>query len=311
MSGRHIWSRVGLALTAVLFVAQTGCLKQLILEGQISSTRKASAAVNTIGDYEVAEKIAMAGLGQMEGMRYLAPENEDALFMLTRSWSSVALGFMEDAMERAEDAEGSVSPDFDYHRRRARAAYERAMFYGSTLLEQKHAGFKDAQKNAQTITEYLAQFDDPETDAEILFWLGQAWLGRTGVSSEKGEVVGELFIAVALLERSAELDDTVMNGSAHVALGAYHARTTAELEDAEKHFKRALELAGDQVYLPKVQYAIRVLCNKGDKDNYVKTLEWVMKAGDGEPYQRLANTIAKRKASRWLAPDRMRSNCGF
>jgi tetratricopeptide (TPR) repeat protein len=311
MSGRTIFSRVGLALTAVLFVAQTGCLKQLILEGQISSTRKASAAVNTIGDYEVAEKIAMAGLGQMEGFRYLAPDNEDALFLLTRSWSSVALGFMEDAMEQAEDEEGSVSPEFDYHRRRARAAYERAIHYGSQLLENRYPGFKEAQKNDQTIKAYLAQFEDPETDTDILFWLGQAWLGRTGVSSEKGEVVGELFIAVALLERSAELDDTFMNGSVHVALGAYHARSTAELPDAEKHFKRALELSEGKTYLPKVQYAIRVLCNKNDKEGYVKALEEVMAAGDGDPYQRLPNTIAKRKASRWLAPERMRSNCGF
>ncbi len=311
MSGRNILSRAGLAATFVLFALQTGCLKQLILEGQIASTRKASAAVNTIGDWEVAEKIAMAGLGQMEGMRYLAPDNEDALFMLTRSWSSVALGFMEDAMERAEDAEGSVSPDFDYHRRRARAAYERAIWYGSQLLDAKHAGFKEAQLNAQTIKDYLAQFDDAETDAEILFWLGQAWLGRTGVSSEKGEVVGELFVAVALLERSIELDDTYMNGSAHVALGAYHARSTAELDDAKKHFDRALELSKGKSYLPEVQYAIRYLCLKGDKEGYVKTLEGVMAAGDAEPYQRLPNTIAKRKASRWLAPNRMREACGF
>ena len=306
-----MFSRAGFALTLVLFVSQVGCLKQLILEGQIASTRKASAAVNTIGDYEVAEKIAMAGLGQMEGMRYLAPDNEDALFMLTRSWSSVSLGFMEDAMERAEDAEGSISPDFDYHRRRARAAYERAIWYGSQLLDMKHPGFKEAQVNAQTIKEYLAQFDDAETDAEILFWLGQAWLGRTGVSSEKGEVVGELFIAVALLERSIELDDKVMDGSAHVAMGAYHARSTAELDDAQKHFQRAFEISGGKTYLPKVQYAIRYLCLKGDRDGYKKTLEEVMAAGDGEPYQRLANTIAKRKASRWLQPTRMRDACGF
>ncbi len=304
-------SRAGLLLLAVLFVLQVGCLKQIILEGQIASTRKASAAVNTIGDYEVAEKIAMAGLGQIEGMRYLAPDNPDALFMLTRSWSSVALGFMEDAMERAEDADGSVSPDFDYHRRRARSAYERAIWYGSQLLENEHAGFKDAQKNAETIKTYLAQFDDPEVHAETLFWLGQAWLGRTGVSSEKGEVVGELFVAVALLERSAELDDTYMFGSVHVALGAYHARSTAEMEDAEKHFKRALELSDGKTLLPKVQYAARVLCNKGDKAGYVKTLEEVMASGDGEPYQRLANTIAKRKAQRWLGSERMRQNCGF
>src|SRR6185369_11657743 len=95
-----------------------------------------SAAVNTIQDYEIAEKIAMAGLGQIEGMRYLAPDNEDALFMLTRSWASVALGFIEDTMERTEDEEGT-GPNWDYHKRRAEAAYDRAVWYGIQLLEKK------------------------------------------------------------------------------------------------------------------------------------------------------------------------------
>jgi tetratricopeptide (TPR) repeat protein len=309
---RKTRGRVAVAACALFALASSGCLKQLILEGQIASTRKASAAVNTIPDYEVAEKIAMAGIGQLEGMRYLAPDNEDALFSLTRAWSSVAFGFIEDQMEQAEDNEGSVSPNYDYHRRRAQSAYARAIWFGSQLLEQKHEGFKAAQKNADTIKAYLTQFDDPETDPEILFWLGQAWLGRTGVSSEKGEVVGELFVAVALLERSAELNEQFLFGSAHVLLGAYHARSTsAELDEAEKHFKRALEISDGKTLLPKLQYAIRYHCAKGDKASYTKYLEEVLAAGDGDGYSRLANTIAKRRAGRWLGADRMRAACGF
>jgi len=292
-------------------LSSTGCIKQILLDGQIASTRKASAAVNTIGDYEVAERTANAGLGTMEGLRYLAPDNEDAIFMLTRSWASIALGFMEDSMERAEDEEGTTGANYDYHRRRARAAYERAIWYGSQLVEKEHPGFKDAQTNDATIRAYLEQFDDKE-DAEKLFWLGYAWLGHTGVSSEKGEIVGQLFIAVALLEKSVALDPEYMNGSGHTALGAYHARSTmAELDEAKKHFDEAIRISGDKSVLPKVQLAIRYYCSKGDKDNYLKTLNEVMASGDGDPYQRLANTIGKRKAQRWLAPQRMQTYCGF
>jgi hypothetical protein len=288
-----------------------GCIKQILLNGQISSTRKASVALNTVGDYEVAERAANAGIAQIEGLRYLAPDNQDAIFMLTRSWASVALGFMEDAMERAEDEEGGTSANYDYHRRRARAAYERSIWYGSQLVESMHPGFKEAQLNDASIRAYLAQFEDAE-DAENLFWLGYAWLGRTGVSSEKGEVVGQLFVAVALLERSVELDPTYMNGSGHTALGAYHARSAmAEMDEAKKHLDEAVKIAEGKVLLPKVQLAIRYYCVKGDKENYLNTLNEVMAAGDLDPYQRLPNTIAKRKAQRWLAPARMQSYCGF
>jgi hypothetical protein len=292
-------------------MGNTGCLKKLLLDGQIASTRKASVAVNTISDWDVAERAAMAGLGTLEGLRYLAPDNEDALFMLTRSWSSIGLGFIEDRMEQAEDDHGVSSPEADYEKRRAAQAYERAVWYGIQLLELDHPGFMEATKNADTMRAYVAQWDDPE-DAEKLFWVGYSWLGRVNVQKDKGELVGQAYIGEVLLDQSAKLDDTYMLGTVHVALGAYHARSPmAEVDQAKTEFDKALQLGGDKVLLPKVQYAIRYYCIKGDKASYTKTLNEVLAAGDGDPYQRLPNTIAKRKAKRWLGKDRMSRVCGF
>jgi hypothetical protein len=297
-------------VAALAILGTTGCLKQLILDGQISSTRKASAAVNTLQDYEVAEKAAMAGLAQIEGMRYLAPDNEDALFMLTRSWASVSLGFIEDQMERTEDEEGT-SANWDYHKRRAEAGYDRAVWYGLQLLEKKAPDFKAATKNADTMKEYLKAFEDPE-DGELLFWVGNAWMSRANAGREKTELIGEIYVGVAMIERSVELDPNYMHGTGFAILGSYHARTRmAELDEAKGHFEKSLSLAGDKVLMPKVQMATRYYCNMGDKAGYEKLLNEVLAAGDGDPYQRLANVIAKRKASRWLGEKRQRENCGF
>jgi len=300
-----------IVMTILAVFGTSGCLKQLILNGQISGTRTASAAVNTIQDYEIAEKVAMAGLGQIEGMRYLAPDNEDALFMLTRSWTSVALGFIEDTMERTEDEEGT-SPNWDYHKRRAEAAYDRAVWYGIQLLEKKAPNFKAATKNIKTMKEYLAAFNDPETDAENLFWVGNAWLGRANVSREKADLVAEIYVGVTMIERSVELNPKYQWGTGYAVLGSYHARTPmAELDEAKDLFEKGAQISEGHVLLPKVQLAIRYYCNKGDKASYTKVLQEVLAAGDGDPYQRLANVIAKRKASRWLGEKRMRDNCGF
>ena len=114
------------------------------------------------------------------------------------------------------------------------------------------------------------------------------------------------------LERSVELDPNYMYGTGYTILGSYHARTPmAELDEAKTYFDKSMQIAGDKVLLPKVQFATRYYCNKGDKENYEKLLNEVLAAGDGDPYQRLANTIAKRKASRWLNEKRRRENCGF
>ncbi len=105
-------SVAALALAGALGLGTSGCLKQIILDGQIEGTRKASGAIDGFSDFEVARTAAFAGATQFEGMHYLAPSNEDALFMLTKTWTSLTFAFIEDDMEQAEDTEGSSSDLF-------------------------------------------------------------------------------------------------------------------------------------------------------------------------------------------------------
>jgi hypothetical protein len=305
-------SVMALALAGALGLSSTGCLKEMILNGQIAGTRKGAAAVDSFSDYEIAQTAAFAGVTQFEGMHYLAPENEDALFMLTKNWTSVGFAFIEDAMEQAEDAEGEGSPSFDYHKARALAAYDRAIHYGLTLLGKDHPGFDAAKKNDDTMKAWLATFDDPEKDMERLFWTGYAWIARVNIIKDEPAAVADLFIGVAMVERAKQMNPDYLFGTVHTVLGAYHARSPmAELEEGKKEFDAAIAVTGGKALLPKFQLAARYYCMKGDKDNYVKTLTEVVEAGDTLPAGRLTNAIAKRKAKRYLGKDRMMRMCGF
>ncbi|HVY48463.1 MAG TPA: TRAP transporter TatT component family protein [Minicystis sp.] len=298
------------AALLALSVAQTGCIKQMLLDGQIEATRKASAAVDTISDYEVAQSAAFAGIAQFEGMHYLAPDNEDALFMLTKSWAGATFGFIEDLMEQAEDAQGSDSPLYAYEQARARAGYDRAIHYGVELLEHKNKGFSAAKRNDETMKAWLSKFTDKD-DAAALFWTGNAWMSKTNVIKEDPAAVAELFVGVDMMERAVALDPGYMNGSGFIALGAYHARSPlAELPEGKKDFDKAIAMTGGKYLMAKFQLAAKYYCTKGDKDAYVKTLTEVVQAGDVFPEERLTNTIAKRRASRYLTKPRMRA-CGF
>jgi hypothetical protein len=302
---------LAIALTAALSLGATGCIKEMILNGQIEGTRKASAAIDTLSDFEVANSIAFAGLGQFEGMHYLAPENEDALFMLTKSWAGASFAFIEDQMEQAEDAEGSSSALYQYHQARAKAGYDRAIHYGVALLEQKNGGFEAAKKNDETMKAWLKGFNDPEKDAPALFWTAYAWMSRVNVMKEDPALVSELYVGVKMMERVGELDDKFFFGSVHTALGAYHARSAmAELDDAKKEFDKSIQISGGKVLIAKFNLAAKYYCIKADKENYVKTLQEVIDAGDVMPEQRLTNTLAKRRAKRYLGAERMRA-CGF
>jgi len=299
------------ALVGLLGMGNTGCIKKMLLDGQIESTRKGGTAFNTISDWEVARRAASAGIAQFEGMHYLAPYNENALLMLTRSWSGLGFGFIEDEMQQAQDKYGEGSEMVQYHKKRAVAAYSRALFYGQKLLEMKAPGFDEAKKNVESMQAWLRNFDDPETDTENLFWVAQAWMSRVNLMKDDPSYVAELFVGVEIMKRSLELDPNWNYGAAHGVMGAYHARTAmAELDQAKEHFDKALAISDGNALLIKVNMAARYYCAKVDKDAYVSTLTEVLEAGDTLPEQRLQNTIAKRRAKRLLAKWRMDA-CGF
>jgi hypothetical protein len=284
----------------------------MILDGQIEATRKGAAAVDGFSDYEAGRTAAYAGMAQFEGMHYLAPDNEDALFMLAKGWGSLAYGYIEDDMEAAEDAEGESSEAYAYHKARAVAAYERAFHYGKQLLEKRHPGFEAAKKNEDTMKKWLAHFTDKGADAEALYWTGYAWMGRVNVLKDEPAQVAELYIGVTMVERSKELDPDYLYGTTRMVLGAYHARSPmAEMEEGKKEFEASFAVTKGRALLPKVQMAATYLCLKNDRDGYVKLLTEVVEAGDTLPEQRLTNAVAKRRAKRFLGKKRMARNCNF
>lgn len=302
------------SLAAALSLGSSGCLKKLLTDGQIQATRQASASAGTVADFEQGRVAAQAGIAQFEGMHALSPDNTDALYLLTKTWVGYSFGFIEDDMEAAQDAGDDALAE--YHRKRARNAYDRAVFYGLQLLGQKADGFQAARKNAITLTKWLADNFKSEDDAPNLLWTGSAWLARVGIMAgddEEGPTfISELFVAVALIERAVALDPAQEHYSGVVALATYHARNAmAELDDAKKMYDSALAKTQGKALLVPFNYATRYACAKGDAALYQSMMNKVLEAKDPDPEQRLENTIAKRRARRWLGKKRVKDQCGI
>lgn len=296
------------ALLAAFALVSSACLDRMILDGTLKSTRDAASAFDTLSDLEVAKTGAEASLVQIEGMQKLAPDNTDGLFLLLQSWSGYAGAFIEVDWERAVDKEDDEAETL--HATRARQAYERAIHFGSLLLEQRKPGFAAAQKNTDTLAAYLAGFD--KSDAETLLWLGVAWLSRGGVAAERPDVVAELFVGVGLVERSVALDDGLAYGLGLAVLGAYHARAPdAELAQAKALFEQSLAKTQRKALTTQLLYAQAWACNARDAAAYDSLLGEVLSAPeDVLPAQRLENTVAREKARRYLGAPR-KKRCGF
>lgn len=297
---------LGLAFVGLLAVSNTGCIKSMLMNGQIKSTRIGAGAADTIADYEVIRSAAAAGVLQFEGMHRLAPDNEDGLFMLTRGWAGWGYGFALDDYHVALLSGDDVGAE--YHKARAKMAYDRAISYGLELVGKRDDGFAKAKKNADTLRKFLEDNFDDQEDAEPLFWLGSAWLARVDLLKDEPEYVAEAFVGVTILERSNKLWPEFMNYNAASTVAAYKigvgARDEAKktLEDIAAKTKRH--------NLSILNNLARYYCAVADRDNYEKTLNEVIAAEDTEPNLRLSNAIAKRQAKRSLHKSRM-EDCGF
>ncbi len=295
-------------LVGALALGSSGCIKKILLNGQIASTRIGAGAADTIGDYELARAAASAGILQFEGMHRLAPDNEDALFLLTKGWAGYGYAFAMDDYEVASLADDE--PLADYHKKRAKLAFDRSVLYGVELIGHESEGFEAATKNADTMKAWLhKEFDDKE-DGENLFWLGSAWLARVQILKDQPEYVAKLYVGVAILERSRELAPAYMAWGATSTLGAYHARSPmAELDESKKLLDFALEKTGRKALGIQLNYS-RYACAKNDQALYEKMLNEVINSEDPDPNYRLTNTIAKRRAKRGLTKAGM-EECGF
>lgn len=284
-----------------------GCIESMLTNGTIKSTREASVVFDQMGDYELGKTAAQAGMVQNEGFHKLAPDNEDALFMLVQGWAGYAWGFCEDDMELGRDQGDDDAAE--YHKKRAKLAYDRAVFYGLELLAHKNEGFEQAKRDDHTMEEWLKKFDDKE-DAANLFWLAYAWMSRVNLLQDDPAMVADLYIGVDMMERSFQLDPDYYFSSAMVALAAYHGRTAdAEVADAKKLFEAALQKTQHKSLAVQLTYA-QMACILGDRALFEKNIKEVLDADDPDPAQRMNNTLAKRRAKRYSSKQRM-MDCGF
>src|SRR4051812_32651540 len=149
-------------LPLAVLLLTTGCIDRMILDGTLKSTRDAASAFDTLSDLEVAKLGAGSSLVQVEGMQKLAPDNEDALFLLLQAWTGYGGAFIEDEWEQAYDRGDDDAEAFEANR--AKEAYDRALHFGTLLFEQRHPGFVAAQKNTDPIKAYLATLGPAEAE---------------------------------------------------------------------------------------------------------------------------------------------------
>lgn len=218
----------------------------------------------------------------LEGMLETHPKQRDVARMAAMFRFAYAFGFIED-----EDPERALAM-YDAGRELAWRALadpdaERAIREGT--FDEMHAALAEVRPK----------------QAEALLWVAANWGMWIQLNLEDTRAVADVARLMPLVERVAELDETLFWGMPRVLLGALHAARPVMLggspELSRAEFEAAFRISDRNLLLAHVFFAKSYCVQMFDADAFTSSLREVLEAPPGTlPDAALLNQIARVKA---------------
>jgi predicted anti-sigma-YlaC factor YlaD len=233
----------------------------------------------------------------MESLLSENQRHEGLLFATSSGFTQYAYAFVQQDADEQEETDLAAATQL---KTRARRLYLRARNYGLRGLEVKHRGFEtalhgDPRKAVQRAT---------KKDVPLLYWTAASWAAAISISKNDPDLIGDLPVVEALMDRALALDESYDHGAIHSFLITYELSRQGAPGDpmarSEKHFDRAMEISGGQLAGPLVALAESVAVQKQDLTRFQSLLQRALAINaDDHPESRLVNLVMQRRA-RWL-----------
>src|SRR5437667_4323905 len=165
-------------------------------------------------DPELVKAAVPFSLKLMESLLAESPRHKGLLFATASGFTQYAYAFVQQEADELEENDVGAATEM---RTRARKLYLRARNYGLRGLQLQHRDFERALR------------DDPKTavragkveDVPLLYWTAVSWGAAISVSKDNPDLIGELPIVEALIDRALELDESFDRGAIHSFLVSY------------------------------------------------------------------------------------------
>jgi len=248
-------------------------------------------------DPELVKAAVPFSLKLMESLLAESPKHKGLLIATASGFTQYAFAFVQQDADEMEEKDLAAATEI---RARARKLYLRARNYGLRGLEVKHPGFDKALRGNPGATVRVARAND----VPLLYWTAVSWAAAIADSKDNPDLIGDLPIVEALIDRALDLNESYDHGAIHSFLITYDiSRPGAEgkPEDrARKHFDRAMELCGGQLAGPLVALAEAVSVRNQNVTEFKELLNRALAINpDAKPEWRLVNLVMQRRA-RWL-----------
>jgi hypothetical protein len=281
-----------------------GAINRFTVNSTAPVLKLGSAAIDMEGDAVLAREAAPASLKTVETFAVITPENPYLLEVLANGFSQYTFGFLEDDLEAMGSQESEARTKLVD---RCTYLYERSYGYAVRLAKLSDKKFEESLKgDTRTLEAELQRGFGGVEDAPGLYWAGLSLGSAINLHRDDMNRVADLPKAIALLERSHFLDPNYFHHGAALTLAVVYSSQGKAMggdpDKAKKLFEEAIGGTDGKFLMAKVLFARFYATVTQDRPLFEKTLKEVLDAPiDIWPEQRLANTLAKRRAARYLA----------
>ena len=248
-------------------------------------------------DPELVKAAIPFSLKLMESLLEQSPRHKGLLFATASTFTQYSYAYVQTEAEELEEHDLDAAYAM---RLRAKRLYLRARDYGLRGLEVSHRDFiKALQENPEATVARAKVKDVP-----LLYWTAASWGSAIALAKDDPQLIGDLPIVEALIDRALELDESYGEGAIHSFLITYEMIRQGGPEDpvirAREHYQRAVELSNGNQASPYVVLAEAVSIPEQNKDEFQSLLNQALAINpDENPEWRLANLITQHRAN-WL-----------
>ena len=285
-------------LVLLIMSLACGCsVKRMAVNYLGNALAEGGSVYATDDDPELIREALPFSLKLLETLLAESPENKNLLLAATTGFTQYAYAYIQQDADRIEESDIETS---DQLRLRARNLFLRAKNYGLRGLETGGADFaSDLMENSATA---VNKCGDDQVD--LLFWTAVAWAGAINVSRDEPELISQLPLVDALIDRARELDPEYGLGAIESFLVSYEFARAIPQEEAirrsREHFQQAVRISRGQQASPYVSLAESVAVTEQNRGEFIDLLEQALAIDpNADPGNRLANLIAQARA-RWL-----------
>jgi len=287
-----------LAALLVVAMAGSGCsFKRFAVNKLGNALAGGGTTFAADDDPELVKAAVPFSLKLMETLLAESPRHEGLLLASASGFTQYAYAFVQQDAEETEEKDLAVSEEM---KTRARRLYLRARNYGLRGLEIKHRGIEKALRgDPKQAVAALRKKDVP-----LVYWTAVSWAGAISLSKDNPDLIAELPIVEAMMDRALALDEAFGDGAIHSFLINYEMSrpggTGEPAARSKQHFDRAMELSNGQLAGPLVSYAEAVCVQEQDLKGFETLLQRAIAVNpDAKPEWRLLNLVTQRRA-KWL-----------